>query len=431
MPQTYTKKRGVPLWFTLVCLTTIPCLFIGAFTIGLLQWGSQNQVNHLYDEMVRDLYNGIISYVGQYFDGMKMVSKGVQSIEPLFRTYNMPENGTYDPDPLIRFMSALTESYRFESIGIMLKYDVSPTSKLSWQIAREFGCPEFIYAFSDASFYPSFIGYCGFSNETVSTSLAYQGTDWGLKPDEVLLMEGVKNETFLPVFPLLNVMTLTYSTNHRRPNGQVYGLTFAEKSLKTVDNYFQNLALENNGVAFIFERQSGLMITASVPGQTTTENPDGSARRLEVDKVPNLMISAAGKSILSYYGTFANTSDYGNIQIGDLLVGVNSYRTNGIDWIVAIVVPENEIFSAVRHFSAVALVTSCLFLVLVIAVVAIVSVLISRHIKKIQQKLVGIANNHTDEKEPLFASTQISELQDLQSEAESFRRPMSISPTDT
>lgn len=422
-----TKKRGVPLWFVLVCLTTMPCLMVGAFTIGLLEWGSQNQVDHMYGGMVKDLHNGIISYVDQYFDGMKTVAKGVAKIEPLFRDFKMPTNGSYDPVPLIRFMSLLSDNYRYESIGMMLKNNASATSKLSWQVARGFDCPEFIYAYSDESIYPSFQGHCAFDNETISAPLAYQGTDWGLKPEESLLIQGIKNETFLPVFVLLNVVTLTYSVNHRYSDGRVYGLTFAEKSLNIIDDYFRSLTLENDGVAFIFERSSGLMITASVAGQTSVEDPSNQysgVRRLQVDQVPNPTISAAGKSILDYYQSFSNVSDYGNIQLGDLLIRVNAYRAEGIDWIVATAVLESEIFSAVRYFAQVALITDVLFMMLVVVIVGLVSLLIARHMRNIQKKL-----NNTpveQEKEPLFSSTRITELQDLEDEAKSFHRPMSI-----
>jgi len=416
------KKTTVPLWVVLGLLSVLPPLIVGVFNITTLFFGSQNQMNRLYDEMVVDIHNGIYNTITQYFDSMKVVAKGVVELEPLFKNYSMPEDGSYDPSTLIRYMSMLKDDFRFESVGMMIPFNSSETSKLSWQIAHGFGCPEFIYAYSDASIYPTFLGHCTFTNGTISKNLDYQGVDWGLKPDEIELMKGTKSETFLPVFALLNVMTLTFSSAYRYESDitKVYGLTFAEKSLTTINHYFEDLQLGNNGVAFIFERNNGAMLTASVLGQTTVEDPTntyGGVRRLRVDEAPNTIISKAGKSILEYYGSFENIPIYDNIVADDLLIGVNSYKTQGIDWIITIVVPESEIFSEIRYYSVLALVSTIIFLVLVIFTSGTISLLISRHVEKIRKQISQ--PNASEECQPLFSETRISELHNLQEELSS------------
>jgi hypothetical protein len=85
-----------------------------------------------------------------------------------------------------------------------------PAAKYSWQIAEYYTCPQWGYFYSDVSIHPQFHGYCANTTTIDYSTLVYNGTDWGLKEEEKMLLNGTLKDVFLPIATIVGVPTLTY-----------------------------------------------------------------------------------------------------------------------------------------------------------------------------------------------------------------------------
>lgn len=386
----------LPIWCVILACTTVPAIIVGCISIGLLHWGSQNQVDHMYQLSVSEIQRNIQTQVSEYFDVMRMVSSGIDEIEPEFKGLKMPVQGGFDPKNLIRYMNTLVYRHKFESIGIIVKASLADKrSKSVWEIAHGFGCPEFIYGRMDDTSNDRYIGQCAGFDGTISSAIAYNGSDFGLKPEEQLLLDGTISQTFLPIFPLLTINTLTYAKNLRDQNGNVYGFSFAQKGLAMIDEYFESIQLGTSGVAYIYERTTSNLVTCSVPKQTSRPDPnsDWNALRVQATDADDSRVSESAKSIVEHFGSLEEISVQQNLIHNGLLISVNPYRTDdGIDWIIVTVDQEGEVFNPVRKYSAIGIGSSAGFMLVMIICATIFSCLFARSFRRITFKLKHALN---------------------------------------
>lgn len=169
--------------------------------------------------------------------------------------------------------------YRYSSMGVLTLAANTTDGKWSWQVANyPQACPSepyYGYFYSDDSIHPAFYGYCAFSNlSTVDWSTrTYSGYDWGLfKPTEVqLVVDETLDESFKPIFDLLNNPTLTYEVvrpplfsqqQQQLPETSGRYVTFAELQLRSLSDFIkQNISVWNGqGAVYIAETQSHQVI---------------------------------------------------------------------------------------------------------------------------------------------------------------------------
>jgi len=251
-----------------VCLLSgLALVVLYGILMGVMVTGWQNSVNELWGVAAVETRDLMIQVVNQTLAFIQFAAHSVPQFTPI--TQN---NSAYNPSALLRSFAAFNEmsGYHFGSMGFLM-HAAPPhpsTAKVSWPVATGFGCPTDMYAYSDDLVNPNFYGYCGQSDGTwnLTNPPAYVGSDWGLKPQEIALLDSPQGSgLFLPVFDLLGAFTLTYeSVFVMPPSGKA--LTFAELDLTLLSNYIasQIHLLQGRGLAYIYESQTGAMIASTI-----------------------------------------------------------------------------------------------------------------------------------------------------------------------
>lgn len=273
-----------------------------AILIGVLVSGWKNSAYQLWGVASVQTRDTMMEVVNATLDFVQFAARSVPQMDAALGSKAIGDSG-YDPAQLLRNFAAFNElsGYKFGSIGFLMhaKPPRPMNAKVSWQIANGFGCPTYMYAYSDNSINPAFYGYCGQANGTVDFGRrVYTGVDWGLKPEEQQLLssdgssklEGV----FLPVFDLLGAFTLTYEVAYGATGP--YAVTFAELDLTTFSNHISSQIdlFSNRSVAYIYETVSGAMIASNVPNTLfNTENNT----RYTIRNVPSAAIKDTASSL--------------------------------------------------------------------------------------------------------------------------------------
>jgi hypothetical protein len=397
----------VPSWFYPALLSGLSLLIVSGILIGVLYSSSASQIDDMVNKLSAEVQDNIDSKITDIIDELQLEAIAVRFNEPLVLSGNMP-NSSYDPIILLRLMNTFY-NLNVESMGIIMKGPLgylNGNSKISWELARNFGCPYYIYAFADESTYPNFDGYCAFENGTISTQSAYNGTDWGLKPEEAMLLDGQLNETFLPIFSLLGTFTLTYESIYYYDNVP-YVLTFAEKSLAQLDQFMSQLTVGKSGLAYVIERKPGYLITSTIQNQTqniTFENGQMVISRVAAVQAQDDMIRRAA----NFLGNLSNFIGENQWTNNGLSITATQYgKINGLDWVIITVIPRDDFIGGIRGKSiGAAIGASITVLVIIVLTIAIMFILISKPLKKLASEL--------ESGSPLLADSPISEINSLQ-----------------
>lgn len=261
------------------------CLLSGAslvvlygILVGVMVPKWQASVGQLWNVAAVQTRDGMMEVVNATLQFIQFTARAVPRFDHRSSsTANASAAMPYDPSMLLQSFAALNElsGYRLGSMGFLMRAAPAPSrppnAKVSWQVANGFGCPTYMYAFSDNTINPQFLGYCGLASGTVNQTVpAYVGTDWGLKPLEVALLDGTLGTTgtFLPIFDLLGSFTLTYESAYKDALTGQSAVSFGEVDLTRLSDHItsQVSLLNGRGIAFIYETASGAMIASTVNG---------------------------------------------------------------------------------------------------------------------------------------------------------------------
>lgn len=211
------------LWIAVSIWTTTVILIIFGITMGVLVSSWKTNIEIEWEKSSLDTLTNTKRIITNHLDMVIFASRFV----PL----------NTDPDKLLYYFLQYDKlvyyflqydnysGYNFNSVGFLT--NTTSNGKLSWQIAEyKPACPDnFGYFFTNLTIHPRFIGYCVDDYNKIT----YDGFDWGLKPQEIQIINGQISETFLPIFDLLGAFTLTFEIG--RGNGMV---SFAEIDLQSM-----------------------------------------------------------------------------------------------------------------------------------------------------------------------------------------------------
>ena len=351
------------IWHALSLWTSLLLLSCAACVIGIMYSGWRQSATTSWLQVSNQTHQDVQRVMLENLDFLRFAASSV----PIF-TPAMPTTG-YDPSELIRMFRAYDDAspYTFTSIGLLRNAD-NRTGKLSWQLALGFGCSEYIYAYSDPAIHPVFLGNCAYKNGTVEWNrTAYSGFDWGLKPQEqVLLQAGPGAHTFLPIFNLLSQFTLTYETVVAYPGGGVNGsapttsvVAFAEMDLRLFSTYVANnvTVLGGAGHVYIFETSTtGGPLVASTLG-----NVANGTRIMASDPT-------TAPAIRDTYAYAAANPSSVDASVGRWRVSTSRYQDAGLDWTVVVVVPDWNVYSTLYYLTGLSVGISILIIAVSIAI---------------------------------------------------------------
>lgn len=276
----------------------------------------------------------------------------------------------FDPTELSRMFRAYDDAsiYTFTSLGIIRKAPNTTNGKLSWQLAQGFGCTPYIYAYSDAQINPAFDGFCADVNGQYNDSNpVYMGLDWGLKPEEELLLSGHMPYTFLPIFNLLSQFTLTYemvgwATGLLMTNTTpVLGVSFAEMDLRVFSAYVAN---NITGNAYVMETQTTGMIASTLNNSVVNAT------------LARQFANTSTFPLISQTFAFALANPGGVVDgyTNGWRVTASRYQDTGLDWTVVVVIPNSQIYDGLEYSIIVASVISFGIILIAIGVIVLLNV---------------------------------------------------------
>jgi hypothetical protein len=242
---------GLSVWIALA----IAIATGASLAICVTQW--QNGVVYMWSGTAIQVENSVRHVVEDHLNHSQFVAQFV------------PLNST--PTTLLQYFRQFdeNEAFRFTSMGYLTNRTLPPVmDKLSWQIAKYYpACPYLGYFYADATTYPGFFGYCANTTFINFANASYSGFDWGMKPEEYNLVNGLLNITFLPIFNLLGSFTLTCEI------ARLPYVSFAELDLNTLTTYFSSgiSILKGAGNAYIVETASGAMIASTINGTVVSK----------------------------------------------------------------------------------------------------------------------------------------------------------------
>jgi|SRR5579885_471620 len=372
---------------------TFCLLAVSGIVLAVLITGWQNNAVENWNYIASEMQDNILQAIHDSLDFLKFASSSPPFIEPLLANLNMP-NCCYNPFQLARMFDVYdSESgFTFASFGMLIAAQgrvanlTNPNGKLSWQIAKGFGCSDYIYAYSDASINPKFLGHCVDSNGIVSwNDSAYIGGDWGLKPEEASILAGNMSYTFLPIFNLLGRFTLTHEIGYpTNVIGEKYAVIFAEISLQTFSDFISNNVsiLGGKGYAYIAETQTSAMIAS------TYNTPQG----VVVDSQGNRL-----SALTSNYSFISDTFQKTGPLVGNWRINTTRYQDQGLDWTITVVVKDSDIYGNMNYRIMVAALI-CMAVIIIFSALNIIGMMyllsrsIQRLVKKIQNRTSGVTN---------------------------------------
>ena len=404
---------GVLLVLALALLLNDVIVITLMVTVG----GSGADSHFSYRTALDGMQNNVREAIDKVLQPMLLAAELVQQTDPLIESCQLLQtndtaNGVlFDPEHLIAIQNTfsnnpLAPETLLQSVGfISASKSVGSGSfdfknKESWELALHFGCSDYIFGYTDASL--NYYGYCAYPNFTVDYStVVYNGSDYGLTPDEQALMQGQESAVFLPPFKLnangQNTMALTYERAFRCvPGGAVYGLVFAEKNFAQLDADMQQL--NTYGRAFVLESQTGLLLTASLPGQTIDSV---SQIRNVATNVTDRLIREASIYVLSIEGSFANIIAPTEYSYNGMLIDVRPYSYPACNatlaWLQLTVVLESDFWSTSnvqQHLVLVGVITALVMVLVILGSVevplfAFANWISSKQLSDIKQRLVS------------------------------------------
>lgn len=340
------------------------------------------QLGRLVSEKIASKTDGIV-------EAIIHPAKDIQFYDEYLLECNLPVDGTYWPYSLISGYNAHTElvgklmrRFDLESLGILMRTSRSEHVKTeyTWEIASHPNCTDYAYVYSDDTTKNKLLGWCGLRNGEIEGPQVLETDAPRLSPVEEELFDGVQGTelgAFLPIeFSWLgyDTFTLIYELPFRCNNASdsvreepfnesdpatappVYAATYAEKSLKQIDDILkESAAEEQHSTYYIVEIDTNYLVAASIANQTTVLDKKGQRTRVMFFDAPNPLIrksawylkSKAGSKGLRHFD-LPNSYRFEDADV-DLLIYTYPYRSatlgaSGLQWLVVRLVPSSVVY---------------------------------------------------------------------------------------
>lgn len=374
------------LWLLMSLLTALFMVVIYVSNTAWLVVSTNNVIKDLAKKTVKEKLRDSRDKVALFLDNTILGAKSIEEIEKRIDHETIPtDTGNYDFETILRWFHILQfhQANRLASSGFFARQ--SNGEKAVYQIAGPGFLPEcsnLIACQYDNSTAQRFLCTC--SNDEYHVNISdhkYSGQDWGWKPEELNLLQGKINSTWLQINNLLNVFTITYEVSHwshQRP-GYVYAISFAEKSIDILDQYL-DVVTSNDELVYIVEIQTGLLVSASDHNVVVKSDANGVSQRLHPMESPSNTIRESYADI---------SSDEGYFVTDNLFVAFDTIQNENLKWLVVQTIPRGQFFTPeLIRFQILSLAVSLPILVVSVLVMClVVRFCISRSLQNVYQRL--------------------------------------------
>ncbi|MDY7005571.1 MAG: ATP-binding protein [Cyanobacteriota bacterium] len=165
--------------------------------------------------------------------------------------------------------------------------------------------------------------------------------------------------TWSPIFASFSRQNTSLDISAVRPifnsSGQLVGVLSNKTTLVQVTNFLSNLYISPNGQSFIMERSGDLVVSSQIqtPFIITGEGKKRKIERLPAVESNNPTLSAIVQQLKEHFGDFENIDRDRKFKF--LIDGACYYTRvmpvkdgKGIDWLVVVVVPENDFMAQIN-----------------------------------------------------------------------------------
>lgn len=313
-----------------------------------------------YPDIIEENQNNVQFAVNNLFSPMILASLMVAQ-NSQFQDCNLPLTATeyyaaFNYVPLISLQNALLDQNNtvMQSVGIISVQNAGTnkanfTNKISCEMAlNTFGlnCTDYIYSCTNGT---GFVGFCGYSDYTVDENqLEYTGENNGLVEAEIELFTNKNLQAiFLPIFNLVGQFSLTYERSHWCSGGTTaYASSFSEKNLQELNSYLGSLTIGKTGVAYIIEKDTGLLISTSANVALVNSSGD----RITANLANNRLIKQSADFLLDQAPFSSYTSEsyfdprYSNT--GGLLIDIRPCEyplaQASLGWLSIVAIPQSD-----------------------------------------------------------------------------------------
>ncbi len=229
--------------------------------------------------------------------------------------------------------------------------------------------------------------------------------------------------TWSPIFSSFSRQNTSLDISAVRPifdsNGQLRGILSNKTTLMEVTNFLSNLYISPNGQSFIMERSGDLVVSSQIqaPFIITGESKKRKIERLPAIKSNDPILTATVKQLQKDFGSFKNIN--GNQQLHFSIDGVWHYARvvslqdgKGIDWLVVVVIPENDFMVQINANTRTTIFLSMAALILAILIGMVTTHWITQPILQINSAAKKIAEGKWENTSNIHRHDEVGELAD-------------------
>ncbi|HEY9708310.1 MAG TPA: cache domain-containing protein, partial [Oculatellaceae cyanobacterium] len=232
--------------------------------------------------------------------------------------------------------------------------------------------------------------------------------------------------TWSEIYPYFSSPSLAISA--ARPfydnrTGTLLGVTNATLSLSQVSDFLQDLKIGRSGQTFIVERSGDLVAcsTAEKPFIPSKEGEKEKRRRLQASQSRNRLIRLTTQYLIERFGNLSRIN--GTQQLDFKIDGKRQFLqvtpfadTDGLDWVIVVVVPEDDFMKQINANTRTTILLCCLALVLATLLGILTTRWITRPILRLSRASSAIANGQLDQK------VEVEGINELEFLAQSFNK---------
>ncbi|NEO57511.1 MAG: response regulator [Okeania sp. SIO3B5] len=227
--------------------------------------------------------------------------------------------------------------------------------------------------------------------------------------------------TWSSIYPAFSRANTSLDISAVRPifnsTGQLIGVLANQTSLTRITEFLTNLNISPNGQSFIMERSGDLVVSSQISQPFLTIEVDNKKKieRLSAIDSDNITVSSTAKHLQEQFGNFDEIER--SKQINFLIDGEWHYASimpvkdgKGIDWLVVVVVPENDFMEKINTNTKNTILFSLAALIVAILVGIVTTNWISQPILQLNSAAKEIAQGKWENQLNINRGDEVGEL---------------------
>ncbi|MGD1805784.1 cache domain-containing protein, partial [Dapis sp. BLCC M126] len=227
--------------------------------------------------------------------------------------------------------------------------------------------------------------------------------------------------TWSSIYPAFSRSNTSLDISAVRPifnsTGELIGVLANQTSLTRITEFLKQLNISPNGQSFIMERSGDLVVSSQIsqPFLSTRVIENKKIQRLPAIDSNNITVSATAKYLKQKFGDFNQIEQ--DQQLNFSIDGVWHYTSimpvqdgKGIDWLVVVVVPENDFMAQINANTRTTILLSLGALILAVSVGIVTTHWITKPILQLNSAAKEIAKGKWENTLKINRSDEVGEL---------------------